>query len=333
MIPQHKTHFILHHSIQSKKVYSYIIYLTDTSHFFSLIEKRSYFMNLILSYTISFILSISLLPVQAQENREQLAKSLKYQTGKVPLPGKIAELNLPKDLQYLDPKQAAVVLEKIWGNPEGSARDTLGMIFPSSSGPLDENSWAIVITYEESGYIKDDDASKMNYDEILSQMKKDVVEANKERKKHGYEQVELVGWATPPHYDRESHKLFWAKELTFGDSKSNTLNYNFRILGRKGVLVLNAVAGMNSLKEIEKKSSLVLSSVSFTKGNSYADFDPQSDKVAEYGLAALILGGGAVAASKAGILKGIWLAIVAVKKFVIIGLVALGGFLYKIFKK
>lgn len=270
--------------------------------------------------------------VFAQNTAEDPAKKLKFRSGKISLPGGFAELNLPKELRYLDPKQTVIVLEDIWGNPKGSGEDTLGMICPVSVSPDDDNSWAIVITFEESGYIKDNDAEKINYDDLLKQMRKSISEENEERAKNGYDKIELIGWASSPRYDKSNHKLYWAKELKFGNSKSNTLNYNFRVLGRKGVLNLNAVAGMNSLKEIENKSALILSSVSFSKGNSYADFDSKSDKVAEYGIAALILGGTAVAA-KAGLLKGLFVAILAAKKFIIIGLVALAGLLFKRFKK
>jgi uncharacterized membrane-anchored protein len=290
------------------------------------------FMKRLLCTLTVLLFSLIFVSVQAQNNPDEIEKKLTFKTGKITLPGNIAELNLPKELRYLDPKQTVIVIEQMWGNPEGSGEDKLGMIFPASGGPADEKSWGIVLTFEESGYVKDDDAEKINYNDLLKQMRKDIDADNEARKESGYQPIKLVGWAATPRYDKANHKLFWAKELKFGDEKSSTLNYNFRILGRKGVLVLNAVAEMNVLKQIEKDSSKILSSVSFTKGNSYADFDPKSDKVAEYGIAALIVGGTAVAA-KAGLLKGLWLAIIAAKKFVIIGLIALGGFLFKLFKK
>jgi uncharacterized membrane-anchored protein len=289
-------------------------------------------MKRILCTLVALISSITFVSAQAQNNPDDLEKKLKFQTGKITLPGNVAELNLPKELRYLDPKQTVTVIEQIWGNPEGSGEDTLGMIFPATAGPSDDKSWGIVITFEDSGYVKDNDAEKINYNDLLKQMRKDIDDENKTRKENGYKPIKLIGWAAAPRYDKETHKLFWAKELNFGDSKSNTLNYNFRVLGRKGVLNLNAVAEMNVLKNIEKDSSKILSAVSFTKGNAYTDFDPKSDKVAEYGIAALIVGGTAVAA-KAGLLKGLWIAIIAAKKFIFIGLAALGGFIYKIFKK
>lgn len=68
--------------------------------------------------------------------------------------------------------------------------------------------------------------------------------SNEERRKQGFPTVRLIGWAEPPSYDQAANKMYWAKELAFSDSVARTLNYSIRILGRRGVLVLNAVAAM-----------------------------------------------------------------------------------------
>ncbi len=108
----------------------------------------------------------------------------------------------------------------------------------------------------------------------------------------------------------------------------NTLN-NLRILGRKGVLNLNAVASMSQLAAIEQNAPKILSAVDFNPGSRYADFKAKSgDKVATYGIAALVAGG---AAAKAGLFKGLWLAILAGKKFIIIGVAAIAAWIRKLF--
>ena len=100
----------------------------------------------------------------------------------------------------------------------------------------------MTIDYSEDGYVKDSDASKINYDDLLKKMQKGLAGENPERRKQGYPAITLVGWAAPPHYDAETHKLYWAKDLKFEGTDGDTLNYNIRMLGRKGVLELNAVA-------------------------------------------------------------------------------------------
>ena len=117
------------------------------------------------------------------------------------------------------------------------------------------------------------------------------------------------------------HKLYWAKQLKFGGGNEDTLNYNIRILGRRGVLVLNAVAAMSQLPEIERNAPKILAALDFNPGNRYADFSEASgDKVASYGIAALVAGG---VAAKLGLFKGLWVLLLGAKKFVIIGVVAL----------
>lgn len=211
-----------------------------------------------------------------------------YQTGSIALSNGIGTLNTPKGFRYINPEQAEFVIKDLWGNPEGSG--TLGMIVPEDKKITDGSSWAFIITYDEMGYVKDDDASDIDYDELLSEIQKDTESANEERVKQGYEAISLVGWASKPFYDEDKKVLHWAKELKFGESDVNTLNYNVRILGRKGVLVLNAVAGMDQLAEVQQHIEPVLSSFEYADGNKYSDFDPGIDEVAAWTIGGLVAG-------------------------------------------
>src|SRR5204862_260654 len=119
-----------------------------------------------------------------------------------------------------------------WGNPPG--RETLGMLVPAGVQVLTPEGWGVIISFTEDGYVKDDDAAKIDYRELLRTMQQATHEANPERAKAGYATVELVGWAEPPRYDSVAHKLYWAKDLKFTDDSAHTLNYNIRVLGRRG---------------------------------------------------------------------------------------------------
>jgi uncharacterized membrane-anchored protein len=129
-----------------------------------------------------------------------------------------------------------------------------------------------------------------NYDDLLKDMKEDMESENEERKKEGYPAIQIVGWASKPFYDKNRKILHWAKELKFEGGSENTLNYNIRILGRKGVLVLNAVAGMAEFPLVNKDINKVLDIVEFTDGNKYADFNPSADKIAAVGIGGLVAG-------------------------------------------
>jgi len=255
----------------------------------------------------------------------RLADSVHYQTGVVNLGGSLARLTLPEGYRYLNPADTATVLERLWHNPR--QKETLGMITPPGFHPLRLDSWSVLLTYAEDGYVKDDDASKIDYNDLLVKMKEGTRQANEARQKAGYPPMELVGWAAPPRYDGAAHKLYWAKEIRFGNEPQNTLNYNIRILGRRGVLVLNAISGMSQLRKVEAATPKLLSMVDFQEGSRYADFRQGTDKVATYGLAALVAGG---LAAKAGLLKGIWVAILAMKKLVLVAVLALAACLKKI---
>lgn len=258
----------------------------------------------------------------------QFEATLKYQQGEIVLPNGIAALNVPKEFRYLDPHDAERVLVMAWGNPQGS--DTLGMLFPAGVSPLAKEGWGVVITYEEDGHVSDEDADHINYDELMQQMQESMASTNEERVKMGYGNVKLVGWAAKPYYDKSSHKMYWAKELQFPDSLENTLNYNIRILGRKGVLVLNAIAGMGQITQVENDMKNVLTFTDFKQGNRYADFNPDMDKLAGYGLAALVAGG---IAAKTGLLAKIGIALLAAKKFIVLIVAGIGAILFRVFKR
>lgn len=277
-----------------------------------------------------------LLRAQVDTNRlaqlVRLVKNLKYQQGEIDLRDGLAQLTVPKDFRFLGPDDAETVLVKLWGNPP-SEEKPLGLLIPAGLTPLDTNCWVVTLDYSEDGYVKDDDAAKINYDDLLKKMQKGIAAENKERKKEGYPTLTLVGWAAPPHYDAATHKLYWAKDLKFEGEDSDTLNYSIRMLGRKGVLELNAVAGIGQFSEIDKQVPQILGMVDFKQGNRYADFNPKTDQVAKYGLTALVAGGALAAAAKLGLLKGLWVFIIAAKKFILIAVVAVVAFFKRLFKR
>jgi uncharacterized membrane-anchored protein len=256
------------------------------------------------------------------------ADSLKFQTGQIVIGKDLATLTLPESFCYLSPDDTDTLLVKCWGNPPHDDK-TLGAIVPKGFHPFsDASTWAVIITYENDGHIKDQDADSIDYDKLLKDMRQGMEDFNKQRIKDGYETIKLIGWATPPRYDKEGKKLYWAKELEFGENSAHTLNYNVRALGREGVLNLNAVAGMNDLKTIEEATPTLLGMVEFNKGKRYADYNPTTDKLAEYGLAALVLGG---VAAKTGLFKALFVGLLAFKKFIILGVISAAAGIKKIF--
>ncbi|SFV50372.1 Putative inner membrane protein [hydrothermal vent metagenome] len=250
--------------------------------------------------------------------------SFNKQKGDIELPNGVATLHVPDDFFYLNPEDSEKMLVQIWGNPPSSSH-TLGMLFPNDSNEVDSNTWGVTIQYQEDGYVSDDNAEDIDYDELLKDMQNSTEESNEHRKSQGYEAIHLVGWASTPYYDNIAKKLHWAQELQFGTQPNHTLNYNIRILGRKGVLILNFIANMNQLPMIKKRIDTVLNIAEFNKGSRYADFDPDIDEVAAYGIGALIAG---KVAAKLGLFATL---LILLKKFWIIAILTVGGFFKKIF--
>ncbi len=255
------------------------------------------------------------------QKMDSIEKTLNYKTGKITLAGGIATIDIPAGFKMLESEEANFVLTEMWGNLK-SEDVPLGLLFPANGGATVGDSYAFIIYYEALGHVKDKDADDINYDDMLNDLKESQVEANKLRKAAGLETLDLVGWASKPFYDKEKKLLHWAKEIKVETEEEHTLNYDIRILGRKGVLTLQALSYMSMLDTVKQDIPKVLDMVSFTPGNTYADFDSKTDDIAAWTIGGLVAG---KVLAKAGILALILKNI----KLVIIGVVALGGGIWK----
>jgi uncharacterized membrane-anchored protein len=257
--------------------------------------------------------------------RESSGPELTYRTGDVELPNKIATLHLGSRFRYLDPAETEKLLVG-WGNPPGS--ETQGAVVPASVEPFSDAGWAVIVTYDDEGHIDDADAAEIDYDDMLKDMKAGTEDENSQRKKAGYEAVHLVGWAEKPRYDAATKKLYWAQELNFEGTENHTLNYEVRVLGREGVLSMNAVASMSQLSQIRSDMGPLIEVAEFNAGQRYADFNPKTDRLAEYGLGALIAG---TVAGKLGLFAKLGVFLLAFKKVIFGAVIALGAGLAKYF--
>lgn len=245
--------------------------------------------------TLTLLLSLFAFVAFAQEEEglqtqiDSIEKTFTYQHGTIELQNGVGKIIIPKGFKYLDSKQAERVLVDLWGNPK-SENMSMGLILPESEGVMSEKGYVFNIQYDEIGYVKDDDADDIDYEELLAEMQKESEAENEARKKEGYEAVTIVGWAAKPFYDKDKKILHWAKELKFGNAEVNTLNYNIRILGRKGVLVLNAIATTKELPLVQKDINKVLGMVQFNDGYKYEQFDSSVDDVAAWTIGGLVAG-------------------------------------------
>lgn len=247
-----------------------------------------------------------LLSLAAQAQRDpsvimQELQKLAWQRG--PGEGAIgakARIAVPQGYAFLDDKGTRRFLE-LMGNPP---RDNHYMIAPAN---LD---WFAVFSFDPVGYVKDDE--KIDADALLKSLKEGDGPGNEERKRLGMAPIYIDGWHVPPHYDTGTKRLEWGMRLRDEGGRLH-VNYTSRLLGRSGVMSAVLVSSPQSLAEDMKAFNAALAGYDFVAGEKYAEFK-SGDRIAEYGLGALVLGGAAAAAAKAGWLKFLgkfWVVILA----------------------
>jgi len=288
-------------------------------------------MKKIFSFFSLFLLSVSLYAGNYNDSLQNeiekyikyvdsVNSAMKYETGTVKLENGIAEMVIPAGFKYLNKEQSNFVVEKVWGNlPQDNIQ---GMLFPLNSSPFDDSSYAFVITYKAVGFVKDEDADKMDYDQQMKDMQAGEEEENKLRTAAGVQPLHTIGWAQKPYYDKTNKVLHWALNLKVEGASENTLNYSVMILGRKGLLSMNAVAPLYALDSVKTHIAEVLAMPKFTDGNKYSDFNPDVDEVAAWTVGGLVAG---KILTKVGILAGLGKFL----KIIIIGIIAMGGAAWK----
>ncbi|MGL4401240.1 MAG: DUF2167 domain-containing protein [Luteolibacter sp.] len=243
----------------------------------------------------------------------KLVNSISWKTEGTGALGNIAQIDVPSGYRFTG-GDGTVKLMEAYGNLTSGAE--LGYISPLDMG------WFAVFEFDAVGYVKDDEKDKLNADEILQQLKDGQQAANEELEKRGMPTLTVLGWQTPPFYNPQTNNLEWAIRLRSGDG-SDMVNYKTKLLGRRGVMDVVLVCDEAEMPTIIPEYQKLLTGYSFKKEESYAAFS-QGDKIAEYGLTGLIVGGGLLVAAKSGLLAKLW-------KPILIGLVAVGAFLKRIF--
>jgi uncharacterized membrane-anchored protein len=190
------------------------------------------------------------------------------------------------------------------------------------------NQWVAYLEFSGDGLVKDDE--KIDADAILASLRRNQEQANAERRRRGWDTMEVKGWAQPPAYNTETKRLEWATILASGPDQN--VNFFTKILGRRGVTSVVLAADPADEAGAVKDLNGILTGYSFDSGERYADWKP-GDKVAAIGLTGLIVGGAAVAAAKSGLLKGLVAALVAGWKFILAGLLAVGAWLRSLFSR
>ncbi|HEY2497015.1 MAG TPA: DUF2167 domain-containing protein [Candidatus Angelobacter sp.] len=230
--------------------------------------------------------------------------------------GDIAEIQIPAGYRFAGRDGAQKVLRLTHNIPNGRE---LGVIVGEKA------TWFMMFEFKEDGYVKDEEGGKLDNDAILKSIQEATEVGNQQRAKQGWPPFHVNGWQREPFYDPSTHNLTWAILGRGDDPKEvSTVNHSVRILGRRGTMNVDLIADREQYAALTDEFNSLMSGFHYIQGNRYSDFT-KGDKVAEYGLTALILGGGAAVALKTGLLAKLW-------KFIVMGLVAAGAAIKKLFR-
>jgi len=227
----------------------------------------------------------------------------------------LATLNVGNGYYFVDATNTKKLMQEL-GNPPSGAE--LGTIIPKGTAE-----WFVVIEYEDTGYVKDDQGASLDAAALLDSIRKGTEHSNGERKLMGHPAMHVVGWVEQPHYDTLNKRLVWALAGRADGADHEVVNFNTRVLGRHGLISVVLVTERETFERDRAFVPDLIGGITFKPGKRYEEFVKGTDKVAEYGLAALVAGGAGVAVVKAaqmGLLARFW------KVFVVGGIAAIGGF-------
>lgn len=246
----------------------------------------------------------------------KLVESLDWKTTGSGNVGSNATINIPQGYRYTD-SPGTIKLMEFYGNLTNGKE--LGYLTP------EDFSWFAIFEFDPVGYVKDDEKDKLDADKILEELRQGQARANSELAKRGMATLIVEGWQTPPFYNPETKNLEWAIRLR-GSDGSQVLNYKTKLLGRRGVMDVVLVCDETQLAGVIPEYQKLLKGFSFKKEEAYASFQ-KGDKIAEYGLTGLIVGGGLLAAAKTGLLAKLGKFL----KPIIVGVVAIFAGIAKLF--
>lgn len=264
-----------------------------------------------LASAITFAVPIS--PSLRAEDPNNSPPPIKWEKGPVTAKlGSAAAISVPEGYLFADGDGARKFMEL---NQNPTSGSEVGLIVPRSN---DEN-WYVLFEFNGVGYVKDDDRDSLDAARILENIQRDTEASNDERKRRGWKPFHVIGWYTSPYYDSETNNLTWAVNGAEDNNQNPVVNYSVRVLGRRGTMNVDLVLDPADVVAVEPKFKSLMKGFNFTEGNRYADF-VQGDKLAGYGLTALIAGGATAAAIKTGLFAKLW------KFLVVIGAAILGAF-------
>lgn len=304
----------------------------------SVVSNHRLFLTALLAIGVLAAMPARAFAQEASDSAEQerLAESIEWvDAPAVGRLGDLGHLTIPQGCRFTDAKGAKAFMLLTENTPSG---DEVGALYCSTQAeagnPEDVRHWFATYEYDPSGYVRDDEKASLDAKAMLETMQEQQGRANKVRRKRGWDEITLDGWTHTPYYDEASHNLTWAvRVLASGDT---SINHSVRLLGRGGVLKVDLVSAPGTFDGALPIFNELIASTAFEPEHQYSAWR-DGDKVAEYGLTALVAGGAGAAAMKLGLFGKLWKAIagmfVAAWKVIAVVVAGIGAKLKSMFGK
>jgi uncharacterized membrane-anchored protein len=232
--------------------------------------------------------------------------------------GTVGQISVPKGYRFTG-KAGAQTFSELAHNPITGGE--LGVLIPSRTD--DANFFFVTFTFEDVGYVRDDEKEQLDPDALLASLRNNTEQQNKIHEKRGWKPIHVLGWYKQPYYNDRTHNLTWAILGKSEDDPDQVVNYFTRFLGRHGIMSIDLIISQASAARVISEYDSLLAGFSYEGGEKYTEFR-EGDKLASYGLTALIAGGVGAFAVKSGILAKLW-------KFLLVGFFALIGLVKRFF--
>jgi uncharacterized membrane-anchored protein len=273
-----------------------------------------------MTLTLALLLGVAG-PGAAQDSEGSAFSKIPWETG--PVLGDLgaeARVAVPENCMFTGGEGTRRFMELNENPVSGIERGTVLCRLQDANGET-ETTWFAVFEFDDSGYVKDDEKSSLDADAMMTSLKEGNEYGNREREKRGWAPIYLDGWQAAPHYDEATKNLTWATRL-HGEDNDQVLNHSVRLLGRGGVMSADLVVSPEYYQRALPAFNAVIGKFEYKGGHTYAEWR-EGDKIAAYGLTALVAGGAGAVLAKTGLLqkfgKAILLAlaagVAAIRKF------------------
>ncbi|MBC6491131.1 DUF2167 domain-containing protein [Flavihumibacter stibioxidans] len=220
---------------------------------------------------------------------DSLENKIKYHTGNITLAGGKFTLRVPDEFLFIDANQSRYILEELWGNLPDPEVD--GMIVRKGFQPSRLiNDYSFVIGYSDIGHVSSQKVTELNHDKLLAQLKENMDRSNESRINMGLNTMSVTGWVIVPYFDQYKKALYWATRINANGTEEEILNYNLRLMGKTGVIKINAVATLDQLPDIKKTLPLIIAQTRFTAAEAFDAYKEGEDRESHYDMASLIAG-------------------------------------------